>query len=790
MEAVAMQQPASVVKGRFKRRLWGNDQQYRIVLYSLVEVDETAPEQIEQDGTFVAKGNFLPENEALITSLSGRWVKNKNRPGYAFQVQSFYEEPPASKEGIIKYLSAGLYKGIGPKTAARIYDTFGKDSIQVVTRETDKLQNVKGIGKSTVACIIESVKATRELQDLVLFFAQYNVSLSKIRKIQKAFPTDTLAVIQAEPFKLTAIHGFGFATTDAIAATLGTPLDSPLRIQSAIQTVLHEANGNGHLYLEETELIDKAISLLNSRAAPGEAVLSSSVEMELQIMELNKDIVIDNLPDGGQCVYRYRDYQNEVHVAQCLVQLLKRPLKAQRQFKGDTLDQKIAEAENKFGIVLAPKQVEAIKTALTQKVCIVTGGPGTGKTTILKFILYLYKNNIQANYADTDEDAPGVLLLSPTGKAARRMTDSSGETAYTIHKALGLVPREDEEVFDHGEDLLTEDIGLVVMDESSMTDMSIMYELVSSIPLDAQFVCIGDVDQLPSVGAGAVLKDMIESEVIPVVRLDVIYRQGKTSLIVKNAQAIRTGNTKLETSHSEFPFFATPFTKQPKSKALPSNVEVNPDGDLMAQEKIISYYLRAVRKYGIKEVEILCPRRETVVASAGEINRRIQQYRFGSQTGIPKVTIGSRSFYVGDRIIQSRNTEKANNGDMGTIKWIQPDPENTNSQIIGIEFDFDEGHVIPYYPEELDNIQLGYAITIHRSQGSEFKAVFIPVLWSQVYMLQRNLLYTGVTRGKEIVCLFGQSAAMRMAIRKEDTTKRNTQLQRRLREAAEEKPIS
>ena len=283
---------------------------------------------------------------------------------------------------------------------------------------------------------------------------------------------------------------------------------------------------------------------------------------------------------------------------------------------------------------------------------------------------------------------------------------------------------------------------------------------------------------------------MIESEVIPVVRLDVIYRQGKTSLIVKNAQAIRTGNTKLETSHSEFPFFATPFTKQPKSKALPSNVEVNPDGDLMAQEKIISYYLRAVRKYGIKEVEILCPRRETVVASAGEINRRIQQYRFGSQTGIPKVTIGSRSFYVGDRIIQSRNTEKANNGDMGTIKWIQPDPENTNSQIIGIEFDFDEGHVIPYYSEELDNIQLGYAITIHRSQGSEFKAVFIPVLWSQVYMLQRNLLYTGVTRGKEIVCLFGQSAAMRMAIRKEDTTKRNTQLQRRLREAAEEKPIS
>lgn len=790
MEAVAMQQPASTVKGRFKRRLWGNDQQYRIVLYELVEVDETAPEQIQLDGTFVAKGNFLPENEALITNLRGRWVKNKNRSGYAFQVQSFYEEPPASKEGIIKYLSAGLYKGIGPKTAARIYDTFGKDSIQVVTRETDKLQTVKGIGKSTVSCIIESVKATRELQDLVLFFAQYNVSLSKIRKIQKAFPMDTLAVIQAEPFKLTKIHGFGFATTDAIAATLGTPLDSPLRIQSAINTVLHDANGSGHLYLEETELIGKTLSLLNSRAVPGEEVLASSVEMELQIMDQNKDIVIDTLPDNRLCIYRYRDYHNEVCVAQGLIRLLAKPLDSRRQFTTDTLDQKIAEAEEQFGIVLAPKQVEAIKTALTQKVCIVTGGPGTGKTTILKFLLFLYKNNVKANYADAeDEEAPGVLLLSPTGKAARRMADSSGEPAYTIHKALGLVPREDEEVFDHGEELLTEDIGMVIMDESSMTDMNIMYELVSSIPLDAQFVCIGDVDQLPSVGAGAVLKDMIESNVIPVVRLDVIYRQGKTSLIVKNAQAIRIGNTKLETSLSEFAFFKTPFTKQPKSKSLPANVEVDPDGDLMAQERIISYYLRAVRKYGIKEVEILCPRRETVVASAGEINRRIQQYRFGSQTGIPKVTLGSRSYYVGDRIIQSKNTEKANNGDMGTIKWIRPDPENVNSQVVGIEFDFEEGHTIPYYPEELDNIQLGYAITIHRSQGSEFKAVFIPVLWSQVYMLQRNLLYTAVTRGKEIVCLFGQTAAVQMAIHKEDTTRRNTQLQLRLRTAAKAKGL-
>ena len=774
----------TTIKGKFKRRLWGNEEQYRITLYSLIEADDMAPDQVKMDRTFVAKGNFLPENETLITRFTGRWVKNKGRDGYAFQVQSFMEEPPASKEGIIKYLSSGLYKGIGPKTAENIYKTFGKQSIEVLTRQTERLREVKGIGKSTLNCIIESVKSTRDLQELVLFFSQYNVSLSKIKKIQKAFPVNTMEVIQAEPFKLTAIHGFGFATTDAIAAKLGTPLDSPLRIQAAVNDVLKEANSSGHLFLEKEDLISKALERLNSRALPEEEVPDEKVDMELQVMEFNRDIVIDDIDGMAKAVYRRIDYYNERAVAKSLIHLLKAPLDKRRKFAPGELEQSIAEAEVKFGLQLAPKQVEAIKTALTQKVCVITGGPGTGKTTILKFLLYLYKRNVQKNYKGSHEDPPEVLLLSPTGKAARRMSESSGEPAYTIHKGLGLRPRDDDDFDYSDESLLTDDVGFVFLDESSMADMSIMAKLVSQIPMQAQFVCIGDIDQLPSVGAGAVLKDMIDSDVIPVVRLDVIYRQGETSLIVKNAQKIRTGDVKLENSMSEFAFFATPYTKMPKSKNVPSNLDIDPDGDKIAQERMINCYLRAVRKYGIKEVEILCPRRETVLCSAGEINRSIQAHLFGERDDIPKAVFGNRTYYVGDRVIQSKNTEKANNGDMGVIHSIRKDPEQDGSYIVSIIFDFDEEHVVEYYPDEMDNIQLGYAITVHRSQGSEFKAVFMPVLWSQVYMLKRNLIYTGITRGKQIVCLYGQTAAMRMAIRMEDTTKRNTLLNRRLREEA------
>jgi exodeoxyribonuclease V alpha subunit len=457
--------------------------------------------------------------------------------------------------------------------------------------------------------------------------------------------------------------------------------------------------------------------------------------------------------EGRDIVYRHEDYLNETNAAKRMIELLLQPVDSRLTLSREQMREEIEGAEKEFGIIFATRQKEAIMSAMKSKVCVITGGPGTGKTTILRAILWIYRRVAERNY--TPKEQPQTLLLAPTGKAARRMTESARQKAFTIHKGLGITPASS---IPH-DPLLTDEVGIVFVDETSMADMRLWARLLDSIPVQTQLVAIGDVDQLPSVSPGAVLRDMIDSGVIPVVKLDVIYRQGEESLIVDNAHKIRVGDTYLSYKNSEFAFF--PFTDK----------EVNPQSDVEVQEKIIELYLRAIKKYGINETLVLCPRREKVTASSYVINERIQALLHGQNQTAQKFSAAGKVLYVDDRIIQTGTGEKAANGDTGFIVSARPDPDQEGGWVADIHFDFMEpGETVEYSGGDFEHIQLGYCLTIHKSQGSEAKAVFIPVLQSQIHVLNRNTLYTGVTRAKEFVGLFGQTKALTLGIRKKHTT--------------------
>ena len=760
------------VKGVWKKTIFQKSEDcYFISSFDLIGGD-CLPASVENKGEFVALGYFLPEVKAYAINMYGRWQDNPNPKydGKQFKVDSFTEVFPPDREGMVKALSCGLYKGIGRKVGNSIYDRFGEDSFRILTEETERLREVKGIGAQTLKNLIECVKETAEYSKLVKLLSRYGISANKVRRIQFMFPDNACELVKQEPFRLCEIPGFGFKVVDDIAKKLGTPLDSPIRMKAAIMDVLRvNSSTKGNLYALRSELVKESLALLNNR--PGDHVTAQMIEAQLNSMKFDAQVSFDKNTDDADIVYRREDYRMEATASVEMAQLLSHGVNKGLKFEPAVLDAEIAAAEKEFKMQFAPKQKEAICAALSNKICVITGGPGTGKTTILRAILSIYQKNIAKGIPGIGHLKP--LLLSPTGKAARRMSESARQPAFTVHKGLGITPKDyDVPPEMTPETMLTDDVGIVFIDEASMADMALWYKLISEMPLHTQLVAIGDVDQLPPVGAGAVLHDMIESKVIPVVRLDVIYRQGQESLIVSNSHKIREGKRDLTFSNSEFAFFKFP------------EKDSDPDVDEKVQEKLIELYLRAAKKYGLKETLILCPRREKVTCSAYTINERIQTILHGKKPKDQKFTASKKLFYVGDRVIQTVNTEKARNGDMGTITAVRPDPDMQGSFIATITFDIaddDNNGVLEYSGEDFENLQLGYSITVHKSQGSEAKAVFVPILGSQNYMLKRNLLYTAVTRGKEFVALFGQGRALAMSIARQDATRRKTMFAHRLR---------
>ena len=692
--------------------------------------NEQEPPQsaVSKYGTFVGTGFNLPHSEDISLNLDGTWESSKY--GLQLKINTCISILPKTEEGIIAFLSSGVLPYIKKKMAVRIYQTFGNDVFSVLENKPEELLKVRGITEKKLKAIQEAYTVNYGYQDLLMLLQPAGVSVSKIKKIVDKFGAAATEKVKNNPYVLFTINGFGFKTVDEIAQKTHTPPNDPLRIMGALKFVLTEAQNNGHLCMVQEELRSSAHSMLNE-GFENEAVSMDEVTYVIKQMALDGTLKGDN----GYAYLAY-NYDNESFASGCVRALLC------NRVKPVNVDQPISDFE-KSNFPLADKQKEAIEQFFRNRFSIITGGPGTGKSTVLKAILEVQ----HSLYPKTD-----VLLLAPTGKAARRMAEATGHEAFTIHSGLHI--GEDTNI-DSIEKVLSD---VVIVDEVSMCDMRLFAMLMAAIdPTKTRLLLVGDSDQLPSVGAGNVLNELITCGKVPVTRLDLVYRQGSGSIIPVNAEKINAGDSKLS-YNQEFRF-------------------IRADEPEFCFDTVVAQYIFEIKNKGIENCCILCPMKSRGLNSVSEYNRQIQAAINPPAPNKPEIRLKNDVFRLGDRVMQTKNSENVSNGETGFIVEIKKDEDD--NQLCGIRFD-GKPNVFWYYAEEMQNINLAYSITIHKSQGSEFKSVIIPMMKSFYIMLKRNLLYTAVTRAKSKVILVGQRAAVFMAVNKTETNKRNTQLGRRI----------
>ena len=689
---------------------------------------EPPPNAFSKDGTFVGTGFNLPHNNEVALNLDGTWESSKY--GLQFKISTCISILPKTEEGIIAFLSSGVLPYIRNKMAVRLFQTFGKDVFSVLENKPEELLKVRGITKKKLKAIQDAYTVNYGYQDLLMLLQPAGISVSKIKKIVDKFGATATEKVKNNPYVLFTINGFGFKTVDEIAQKTHTPLNDPLRIMGALKFVLTEAQNNGHLCMVQEELRSSAHSMLND-GFDKEVVTMDEVTRSIRSMALDELLKGDN----GFAYLSY-NYDNENFAAGRISSMLR------HKEKTVDVEKMIADFEEE-NFSLAEKQKEAIEQFFGNRFSIITGGPGTGKSTVLKAILEVQ----QRINPKTD-----IFLLAPTGKAARRMAEATGHEAFTIHSGLHI-----------GEDSGIENIGnilsdVVIVDEVSMCDMRLFAMLMAAIdPKKTKLLLVGDSDQLPSVGAGNVLNELINCGKVPVTRLNLVYRQGAGSIIPVNSEKINSGDAKL-LYNQEFQF-------------LPAN---DPE---VCFKTVIDRYIKEVNRVGIENACILCPMKSRGLNCVKEYNERIQAMMNPPAPNKAEIQLKNSVFRVGDRIMQTKNSNDVCNGETGFIVEIKKDEDDI--QICGIRFD-GRTDVLWYYPEELQYITLSYAITIHKSQGSEFKSVIIPLLKSYYIMLKRNLLYTAVTRAKSKVILVGERQAIYMAVNKTETDKRLTQLGKRI----------
>ena len=732
-----------MMRCKFEHRQYVNPSSgYTVANYRSREVDQIPKEGIKLDyGTevvFTAVGTELPCLEDAEIQMEGQW-KVSARYGMQFQVEQFQVVLPKSREGIIGYLSSDLVKGIGPVTARAIVAKFGEDTFRVLDQEPQKLLSVRGITPQKLEDILESYRNSEEIRQLMVVLAPYKVTPKKAEKIWQHFGYEAVDIVKTSPYRLCEISGFGFLTVDPIArASQGVFPDDPMRIKAAIQYVLQEAEGDGHLYLESREIIDKAHLILTKEFQP-EAVSRND------IIRAGNELVLEDkiLEADGTSIFLKLNREAEKTAAYHMVRLLK------SQAACLDVERELEEAQAESGIVLAQKQKDAARMVFQSPVSIITGGPGKGKTTVLKVILKIYERLKQQE---------SVLLCAPTGRARKNLSDSTGAPAMTIHKALYLNVDSDENLYE--DEMLEEE--LIIVDECTMMDMWLASILFSRVKSGARLVLVGDVDQLPSVGPGYVFKELIDSGIIPVTVLDVFFRQAKESRIILNAERINRNQKKL--LYGDDFQFHTAGSDEDAARRI---------GEIFKEEL-------ALHKGNLDMVQVLTPLRVNTEAGVLALNRRLQEIINPPAVDKEEWIIGNMVFRLGDKVMQTKNVDDISNGDIGRVTKIMRNKDGSRTMEVNYGDTSKE-----YKEDELSILEHAYAISVHKSQGGEYSIVILPVLRCFYPMLKRNVYYTGITRAKTRVHLVGSKADLAIAISNNDIGKRNTMLAERLKQEAQ-----
>ena len=728
----------TIHKAQYEKTIFYNpENDYCIV--QLKTADRTVPQAARgkyrhRDGyiRFVASGYGLPRTGAVEIDIEGVWTETHY--GLQLVVEQWEEIIPLTIAGIRGYLACGLIKGIGERTAAEIVARFGLESLNIIEWYPERLLEVRGISENRLEEIKEGFAQSRSLRSLMTYLAPYNVSPTTAQKIQNFFGSSAASTIRERPYELCRVSGFGFIRVDEIARKIGCRANDPMRIRGALIYILTESQGHdGHLYLPVEELCKATYTMLNEKILMENRVEPQEVSDVLCTMVQNRTVISDG---GG--VYLPSAYGNEDKTARKIAELITAPRYA------ISVDTALAEAIAELGVTPSPRQESAVKMAFRNNVSIITGSPGTGKTTVLQLVLAVFRKI---------NESGKIMLAAPTGRASRRMAESTGfQDAKTLHSALKITS---ESVDKAREDEVTMiDAQFVIVDEFSMADMWLATEFFSRIRPGTIVLLVGDAYQLPSVGAGNVFRELIECGKIPVTVLNKVFRQAEGSRIAFNAKLINEDSTRLQ--------YGTDFT-------------FDDCGSQQQAAKVIeSIYLDEVKRLGIEHVQILSPFKTDGEASAEKLNATIRDVVNPFTTAENEITVGSRVFRVGDRVMQTQNKKEISNGDLGFIREI------VREDSVRVVIEFTGERIVKYTTAQHGVIELAYAMTIHKAMGSEFDVIIMPILTAHSVLLYRNVLYTAITRAKLRVHLAGQRKALMIAVHKQKIDKRNTQLGARI----------